>query len=163
MRPELLIRNWIATLVLIGAVGACGPLFSNGRLNLSNPQINPTSFTCPVAADAYQYPMTGAVDADNQSGSKITITSAATDATVTRLNGTWGISVGTKSGDQSVNVYPSSIGSGSKATIRFRTVWSCTNSAAKPNTYADFALVLTLTTSAGKYTVKLPSHRLKMA
>jgi hypothetical protein len=163
MRPELLIRNWIAAAILLGAVGACGPLCGNGKLNLTNPQIDPTSFTCPVAADGYQYAMNGTVDADNQSSRNITIQSAATDATVTKLNGNWGIAVGAKSGDQNVSITPSSIGSGSKARITFRTVWSCTNTATQPNTYADFSLVLTMSTSAGNYTVKLPSHRLKMA
>jgi hypothetical protein len=156
-------RRWVAAAVLIGAVGACGPVCGNGKLNLSNPNITPTSFTCPVAANSYQYDMNGTVEADNQSGNSITIKSAATDAVVTKLNGTWGIAVGTRSGDQNVNVNPKSIGSGSKATIRFKTIWSCTNTAAKPNTYADFSLVLTLVTSAGNYKITLPSHRLKMA
>lgn len=102
------------------------------------------------------------VDADNQSSSAITIKSASTDATVTKLSGSWAIPVGQKSGDQNLSFTPSSISSGSKAMLKLKTIWSCTNSTASPNTYADFALVLTLTTSAGKYSIKLPSHRLKM-
>ena len=158
----LTVRKYVLAAILVGAVGACGPFCGNGKLNLSNPHISPLSFTCPTAASGLQYLMNITVDADNQSSGKITIKSAATDATVTKLNGTWGIPVGQKSGDQNVSFVPSSIASGAKTTINLKTIWSCTNSVAAPNTYADFSLVLSLTTSAGKYSIKLPSHRLKM-
>ena len=158
----LTVRKHVVAAILVGAVGACGPLCGNGKLNLSNAQISPLSFTCPTAASGLQYPMNITVDADNQSSGKITIKSAATDATVTKLNGTWGIPVGQKSGDQNVTFTPSSIASGSKTTVKLKTIWSCTNSSAGPNTYADFSLVLTLTTSVGMYAIKLRSHRLTM-
>ena len=160
-----MIRRWIATAILVGVVGACGPLCGNGKLNLSNAHINPTSFTCPSGANNYPYDVKGTVDADNQSSNNITIKSLATSATVTRLNGSWGISVGTKSGAENVTFSPTSIGSGSKTTIKFTTPWTCTNtnSANQANTFADFALVLTVVTSAGTYRINLPSHRMKMA
>ena len=160
-----MIRRWIAAAILVGAVGACGPLCGNGKLNLSNAHINPTAFTCPSGADNYGYDVKGTFDADNQSSNNITIKSMRTDATVTKLNGSWGLSVGDKSGAENVTFSPKSIGSGSKATIKFTTPWDCTNTsgAAQSNTYADFALVLTVVTTAGTYKINLPSHRMKMA
>ena len=160
-----MIRRWIAAAILVGAVGACGPLCGNGKLNLSNAHISPAAFTCPSGADNYGYDVKGTFDADNQSSNNITIKSMRTDATVTKLNGSWGLSVGDKSGAENVTFSPKSIGSGSKATIKFTTPWDCTNTsgAAQANTYADFALVLTVVTTAGTYKINLPSHRMKMA
>ena len=148
-------RRWIAIAILVGAVGACGPLCGNGKLNLSNAQVGPSSFNCPVNATDYAYSLKGSIDADNQTSQNITIKSMTTTATVTKLNGPkWEISVGQKS-----------VSSGSKTTIKFTTGWKCTNPGTAPaNTYADFALVMTLVTSAGIYTIKLPGgHRMKMA
>ncbi len=161
-----MIRRWIAIAILVGAVGACGPLCGNGKLNLSNAQVGPSSFNCPVNATDYAYSLKGSIDADNQTSQNITIKSMTTTATVTKLNGPkWEISVGQKSGDDQVTFSPKSVGSGSKATIKFTTGWKCTNSGTAPaNTYADFARAMTLVTSSGTYTIKLPGgHRMKMA
>ena len=163
MRSHLpVVRKYLVAAILVGAVGACGPLCGNGKLNLSNAHISPLSFSCPTAASSYQYPMNINVDADNQSSGTIAIKSASTAATVTKLSGTWEVSVGQKSGDPNVTFSPSSIGAGSKTTLKLKTIWSCTNSSPGPNTYADFSIVLTLITSAGKYSIQLPSHRLRM-
>ena len=159
-------RRWIAIAILVGAVGACGPLCGNGKLNLSNAQVGPSSFNCPVNATDYAYSLKGSIDADNQTSQNITIKSMTTTATVTKLNGPkWEISVGQKSGDDQVTFSPKSVSSGSKSTIKFTTGWKCTNPGTAPaNTYADFALAMTLVTSAGTYTIKLPGgHRMKMA
>lgn len=162
MRSHLVVREYLVAAILVGAVGACGPLCGNGRLNLSNPHISPTSFSCPSNANSFEYPMNITVDADNQSSSTITIKSAATDTTVTKLSGAWDIKVGAKSGDQKLSFTPSTINAGSKATLKLKTSWSCTNTTPGANTFADFSIVLTLTTSDGKYTINLPTHRLKM-
>lgn len=163
MRHQLVTaRKFVVATFLLGAVGACGPLCGNGKLNLSNAHISPTSFSCPTSANSFQYPMNITVDADNESSSAITIRSAATDTTVTKLSGIWSMAVGAKSGDQNLAFTPSSIGAGSKTTVKLKTTWSCTNTSPGPSTYADFSIVLTLTTSNGKYSIKLPSHRLQM-
>ena len=107
--------------------------------------------------------MKGTVDADNQTTNNITIRSVATNATVTKISGSWGGKVGDKTGATDLTFSPKSIGSGSKTTINFTTPWTCTNTGATTNTYADFALVLTVVTSAGMYKINLPSHRMKMA
>lgn len=164
MRHQLVsVRRFLVATLLVGAVGACGPLCGNGKLNLSNPHINPTLFTCPTNASNLDYPMAITVDADNQSSSNINILSAATASTVTKLSGKWAIKVGDKSGDPNLGYSPKSIGAGSKTTLKLKTIWTCTNTNPAPNTYGDWSIVLSLTTSAGKYTIKLPSLRVKLA
>ncbi len=94
-----MIRGWIALAILIGAVGACGPFCGNGKLNLSNGKLNPTSFTCPLNATDYGYSIKGTFEADNQSNKDITIKSMSTTVTVVKLAGSnWSMSVGDKSG-----------------------------------------------------------------
>ena len=157
-------RRRIAIAILIGAVGACGPFCGNGKLNLSNGRLSPTSFTCPLNATDYGYFLNGTVDADNQTGKNITIKSAATNVTVVKLAGSWGLKVGDKSGASNIDFTPKSIGSGQKTTIKFVTPWNCTDAGNNTvTTYADFKVVLTMVTDAGTYDVKLPNHRMVMS
>ena len=159
-----MIRRWIAAAILIGAVGACGPFCGNGKLNLSNAKLNPTSFTCPANVSDYGYDVAGSVDADNQTGKKVTIKSMATSATVAKLAGSWAIKVGDKSGSSNVGFSPKSVDAGAKATLKFTTPWSCTDTGNnKTETYADFKLVLTVVTDIGTYKIDLPNHRMRMA
>lgn len=163
MRHRLVsVRRFLVATLLVGAVGACGPLCGNGKLNLSNPHISPMTFACPTNAFNFDYPMTITVDADNQSSNTITIKKAETDTTVTKLSGNWAIKVGAKTGDPNLDFSPSSIGAGSKTTLKLKTSWYCTNSSPGPNTYGDYAIVLTLTTSNGKYSINLPTYRVTM-
>jgi hypothetical protein len=84
---------------------------------------------------------------------------------VTKLSGgNWSISVGEKSGTDSIEFSPSSVNANSKATVKFTLPWLCTNPGGdKANTYADFKIVLTLKTDSGNYSIDLPNHRMNMA
>jgi hypothetical protein len=158
------IRRWIAIALLIGAAGACGPFCGNGKLNLSNGRLNPTSFTCPVNAQDYGYDIKGTLDADNQTGKDIDIKSMRTDVEVVKLAGTWSLQVGDKSGADTIDFSPKKIGSGEKTTLKFTTPWTCSDSGTNiVETYADFKVVLTLQTSNGTYKANLPNHRMKMS
>lgn len=157
------VRAWGAVAVLLVAVGACGPFCGNGKFNLSNPHITPTTFVCPPNSNHFGYDMQGTVDADNQTGRTVTIKSMATNSVVTHVHGAWSGAVGDKSGEPNLAFSPKSVSSGSRATLSFKTGWSCTsNPTPDPQTYADFKVVLTIVASSGTYTVTLPSHRLKM-
>ncbi len=160
-----MIRRWIALVILIGAVGACGPFCGNGKLNLSNGKLNPTSFTCPLNATDYGYSIKGTFEADNQTNKDITIKSMSTTVTVVKLaGGNWSMSVGDKSGADAIDFSPKSIKSAQKTTVNFTTPWSCTDSGNNTaDTYADFKVVLTMVTSNGTYNVNLPNHRMKMS
>ena len=160
-----MIRRWIALVILIGAVGACGPFCGNGKLNLSNGKLNPTSFTCPLNATGYEYSIKGTFDADNQTNKDIIIKAMSTTVTVVKLaGGNWSMSVGDKSGADAIVFSPKSIKSAQKTTVNFTTPWSCTDSGNNTaDTYADFKVVLTMVTSNGTYNVNLPNHRMKMS
>ena len=150
--------------ILIGAVGACGPFCGNGKLNLSNGNLTPTSFTCPLNASDYGYSIKGTLDADNQTNKDINIKSMSTTVTVVKLAGSnWSMAVGDKSGADAIEFSPRTIKSGQKTTVDFTTPWSCTDSGNNTaDTYADFKVVLTMVTSNGTYHVNLPNHRMKM-
>ena len=162
------LKNWVGTPILAVVLAGCTvfgvPLCGNGKLNLSHGTLNPTSFTCPVNAQQLGYDIKGSVDADNQMTKKITIKSVSTTAVVDKLAGNWGIAVGDKSGADNLDFSPKTIGSGQKTTVKFTTRWNCTNNGNNTQeTYADFKVQLVLETDAGKYTVNLPTHRMKMA
>jgi hypothetical protein len=151
--------------ILIAAVGACGPFCGNGKLNFSNARLNPASFTCPSGSQDYQYSINGSVDADNQTGKKITIKTVATKATIVKLAGdNWSAKVGDESGADDIDFKPGAIDSGSKVTVKFTTPWDCSDAGNNTiETYADFKLQLVMVTNNGSYTVDLPNHRMKMA
>src|SRR5256885_17218076 len=92
--------RFVVVALLVLAVGACGPFCGNGKLNLSHGTLNPTSFTCPPNANDYKYDLKGTLDADNQTGTRITVKSMATAAVVSKLAGTWGSSSGEMTGAQ---------------------------------------------------------------
>lgn len=150
--------------LLVAAVGACGPLCGNGKLNLSNGKLNPSSFTCPLDATDYGYTIDGTVDADNQTGKNITIKSVSTNVTVVKLAGSWGLKIGDMSNAPDIDFAPKSISSSQRTTVRFATPWTCTDAGNNTvETYADFKVVLTMVTDAGTYDVKLPNHRMVMS
>ena len=160
-----MIRRRIALAILIGTVVACGPFGGNGKLNFSNAKLNPTSFTCPVGSQDYQYAINGSVDADNETSKTINIKSVATAATIVKLAGEhWSANVGDTSGAQDIDFKPDKITSGSKVTLKFTTPWDCSDAGNNSvETYADFKLQLVMVTSSGTYKVDLPNHRMNMA
>jgi len=158
-------RSWVAAAFLVLVVGACGPFCGNGKLNLSNAKLNPTSFTCPSGAQNYSYDIKGTVDLDNQTSKKITIRSMSTSAQILKLVGdNWSAKVGDKSGADDIDYSPKSIASGTKAPLKFTTPWNCSNSGGNSTeTYADFKLQVVMVTDNGTYKFDLPNHRMKMA
>ena len=165
MQTRLIVRQTIVAAVLVVTVGACGPFCGNGKLNLSNPHINPASYTCASGANNFSYSINGTLGADNQTGKKVTIKSMSDQAVVSKLSGgNWSISVGEKSGSDAIKFSPASVDANSKTTVKFTLPWECTNPGGDtPNTYADFKIVLTLKTDSGNFNIDLPNHRMSMA
>lgn len=160
-----MVRQAALAALLIATIGACGPFCGNGKLNLSNAHINPTSYTCPSGSSNARYDIKGSFDADNQSGKKITFKSITDEATVAKLNGgNWSISVGEKSGTDTIQYSPGAVNANAKVTVSFTLPWQCTNPGGmQQNSYADFKLRLVLKTDSGTYNVDLPSHHMSMA
>ena len=153
----------ILVVVLAGCTVFGMPVCGNGKLNLSHADLNPKEFTCPVLGTDYKYEIKGTLDADNETNKKITVKSMATAAVVEKLAGSWGMSVGDKSGAEDIDFSPKSLDPGQKTTFKFTTPWSCTdNGNNTQETYADFKIQLIIDTDRGKYTVDLPTHRMRM-
>src|SRR5438105_241660 len=151
-----MMRRWIAVAILMGAVGACGPFCGNGKLNLSNAQLKPSSFTCPANVTDFGYDIKGSLDADNQTNKSITIKSMTSSAKVVALKGNWAIKVGDESGANDIQFSPKTLNSGSKTTVKFTTPWHCTDAGNNTTeTYADFKIVLSIETSSGIYKIDL--------
>src|SRR5437868_8965526 len=132
-------RRWLAAAILVGAVGACGPLCGNGKLNLANAHIQ-AAYTCPLGSSQSTYNVTGSVDADNQTGSTVTIKSMSLTATVLDIGTRWGAPVGSKSTVSDFPFNPKSINSGSKTTIKFSSPWNCSDPEGNTGSYADFSI-----------------------
>ena len=122
----------------------------------------PASFSCPAGSENYKYDLDGTVDADNQSNSAVTIKSMSSSSTVTAKHGNWKGAVGDKSGADNLKFSPGSVPAGARTTIKFISPWNCSNSVSGVSTYADFAVVLSVVTSAGTFKLNL-KHRLAMA
>jgi hypothetical protein len=163
-----ILKNWVGIPALVLLLAGCTvlgiPVCGNGKLNLSNGNLNPKEFICPSLAKDYSYDIKGTLDADNQTRNKITVKSMSTAAVVQKLAGSWAVSVGDKSSAENIEFSPKTIESGQKTTFTFTTPWSCTNDGNNTQeTYADFKIQLVIDTDHGKYTVDLPSHRMRMA
>lgn len=156
--------RWIPVALLILAVGACGPFCGNGKLNLSNAHVT-SNYTCPVNADNKTYNVDGSVDADNQTNGTVTIRAMTMDTTVTGIKGNWGNeTLGNKNTATIAPFSPTKVSAGSKATIKFTTQWTCSDpGTGNKGLYADFAVTLTLDTTAGKLKIDAGKHRLSMA
>jgi hypothetical protein len=162
------LKKWLGSPILIIILGGCQvfgmPLCGNGKLNLSHADLSPKEFTCPLDSTDYTYNIKGTLEADNQTNKKITVKSMATAAVVDKLAGNWGMAVGDKSAADDIDFSPRRIDPGQKTTFKFSTPWSCTdNGNNTQDTYADFKIQLIVDTDHGKYTVALPTHRMKMA
>ena len=150
--------------LLLAAFAVFGfAMVGNGKLNLSHANLSPREFICPELAKDYSYTIKGTLDADNETRNKITVRSMSTAAVVEKLAGNWGMAVGDRSGAEEIGFSPKTIDPGQKITFNFTTPWSCTNEGTNTQeTYADFKIQLTIDTDHGKYTVDLPTHRMRM-
>jgi hypothetical protein len=161
------LKNWVGIPALVLLLAGCTvlgiPVCGNGKLNLSHANLNPTEFICPELANNYSYNLKGTLDADNQTGNKITVKSMSTAAVVEKLAGSWALAVGDKSGAEQIEFSPKIIEAGQTTTFKFTTPWSCTNEGDNTQeTYADFKIQLIIDTDHGMYTVDLPTHRMRM-
>ncbi|HET7419350.1 MAG TPA: hypothetical protein VFL27_03115 [Candidatus Dormibacteraeota bacterium] len=122
------------------------------------------TFRCPLNADNLSYHVDGSVGADNQTGGTVTIRSITMDTKVTGIKGNWGNEALGRTSTSDISPFsPKTVNAGSKATIKFTTVWTCSDpGTGNAGLYADFAITLTLDTSAGKLKIGANKHRLEM-
>ena len=138
--------------MLAAAVGACAPICGIGsHLTLGNARVD-SSYTCPKQVTNHPYDVNATIDADNFTNNTVTIRSIAETDTAVAIHGDWNGEVGVKGGGIVASYSPKNIGSGSKATIRFKIPFECTDQGTiSSSTYGDFAFAFTVTTSSGTF------------
>src|SRR6266704_1415049 len=140
------------TCLVAAAVGACAPICGIGsHFTLSSARVDST-YTCPKQVTNHPYDVNATIDADNFTNNTVTIRSIAETDTAVAIHGQWNGEVVAK-GSGTVTTYsPRSISAGSKATIRFKIPFQCTDQGTiSSSTYGDFAFAFTVTTSAGRF------------
>jgi hypothetical protein len=142
----------VPTCLLAAAVGACAPICGIGsHLTLSNARVD-SSYTCPKQVTNHPYDVNATIDVDNFTNNAVTIRSIAETDTAVAVHGDWNGELGAKGGGSVADYSPRSISAGSKATIRFKIAFQCTDQGTiSSSTYADFRFAFTVTTSAGTY------------
>lgn len=148
-----------ATLVV--AMAACAPVCGiGGKFTLANAHVD-AAFNCPNPATRYAYDVHVTMDATNTTSKSVAIKSISETWKNVAVHGTWTGTLG-EHGTNMVTTYsPTTLASGSSATIRFAIPFQCTNSGPAVLTYGDFSFSFKVATSAGNYTIKSQNtHRL---
>jgi len=152
-------------LVLLGVLAitmvACGPAGGTGNFSVGNARVDP-AFSCPNPADNFAYDVHGTLDADNATGSAISIDSMSSTTTTVATHGSWLGQLGETDEERDLQYSPSTVGAGSKATIHFTIPFGCTDTPHDGvlDTYGEFAIHISVVTSAGTFELDANKHRL---
>lgn len=140
--------RWLACALVLAA---CGP-FCSSSFTLTNPSVDATH-TCPADANGAAYDLNATIAADNQTSTSVAIRSATAVMVVSTVHGRWLQAVGFRYDAGEVPVSPGSVGPGSKATLKLTIHSACSNNAHQgtADNYADYAVDLTVRTSAGDF------------
>jgi hypothetical protein len=143
------------------AMVACGPAGGAGKFMIGNARVDP-AFTCPNPADNFAYDVHGTIDADNSTGSTVTIESISSTTTTVATHGSWLGQMGETDEEPDLQYSPSTVGAGSKATVHFTIPFGCSDTPHQGvlDTYGEFAVHITVVTSAGTFELDANKHRL---
>jgi hypothetical protein len=138
-----------AVLLLCGCGG--GP--STG-FTLSNASVQP-NFICPAAAASTVYGLQATVAGRNSTSSAVTIRSVSAVMTVVAVNGGWLQEVGYRYETSNVQFSPDRVAAGAGATLTLTIPSACTNHKTGGTlSYAEYAVALTVVTSAGTFKIE---------
>ena len=142
-------------------IAACGPAALTGKFTVANAKVDP-AFTCPNPADNFAYDVHGTIDADNSTGSKVTIDSISSTTTTVATHGSWLGQMGETDEEPDLEYSPNSVVSGSKATIHFTIPFVCTDTPHEGvlDTYGEFSVHVLVMTSGGTFELDANRHRL---
>ena len=103
------------------------------------------------------------IDADNGTGSQVTIQSMSSTTTTVATHGSWLGPLGEIDDESDLLFSPNSVGSGSKTTVHFTIPFGCTDTphVGILDTYGEFAVHVSVVTSAGTFELDANRHRLK--
>jgi hypothetical protein len=154
-------QTGIAILIAASSIAAsCG--FGPTNFALSNSAVDP-SYQCPVGASNTTYDLHATVHMENGTPNTVSIKSVAAVMTLVAKKGMWLEQLGDKYTASNVTFTPVSIGGGASATLRVTIPSSCTNGKTPTggSGYGEYLVAITVTTSAGTYTIKSANrHRI---
>ena len=140
------------------ALAACTPICGIGaKFTLSNARVD-GNYDCPYPSQNRPYDVHASIDASNSFGSAVTIKSISESDELVATAGNWEGPKTAKGGSQVSDYSPSSVASGSNATIKFAISFQCTNSGPTVITYGEFSFKFTLVTSSGTYAIAAGNH-----
>ena len=151
--------------IVVGAVGACTPVCGIGdsKFSLSGAHVLDSVYTCPIPSNHRSYDINGTVAANNPTGKPVSISSVSTVMTVVAKTPDWSAAVGDTYETADISFSPKSIGSGSKATLKFAIPGWCSDSqhTGRTDTHADYTVAVTVVTSTGTFKLNTNNrHRL---
>jgi hypothetical protein len=153
-----------AVVIAIGSLAAfsCG---GPSTFTLTGASVD-ASYQCPVGANNSTYVLHATIDVTNGTSNTVTIKSVGVVMTLVAVKGTWLEQVGDKYTASNVTFVPSSFGSGASGTVRVTIPSACSNgkTSTPRSSYGDYAVALTVETSAGTYTIQSANrHRIQPA
>jgi hypothetical protein len=139
-------------IAILPAVGGC--FGSPGAFALSGATVD-SSHSCPAGATNAAYDLHGTIDGHNGTSSSVSITSVSAAMTLADSHGGWLQQVGYRYLAGNVAFAPNRVASGSNAALKVTVPSACTNPAKSGGSasYGDYAVVLTVVTSAGTFKI----------
>jgi hypothetical protein len=140
------------TVLLLANSCAFGP---GADFTLRNAAVESTH-ACPSGSSNALYDLYATMDSHNGTSSAVAIKAVSAVMTLAAIHGGWLEQVGYRYEAGTVAFAPTSVPAGSDATLRVTIPSACTNpsTSGRPLSYGDYALVLTVTTSAGTFKVE---------
>jgi hypothetical protein len=132
---------------------SCG--FGPSTFALSNASVDPT-YQCPNGASNSPYDVHATVHTDNGTSNTVAIQSVTAVLTLVATKGTWLEPLGDRYTASNVTFTPASVAGGASATLHVTIPSACTNGKTPTggSSYGEYSVALTVTTSAGTYTVQ---------
>lgn len=146
-------QTGIAIVIAAASIAAsCG--FGPTTFALSKAAVDPT-YQCPIGASNTAYDLHATVHVDNGTSNTVSIKSVAAVMTLVATKGTWLEQLGDKYTASNVTFTPVSIGGGASATLHVTIPSACTNGKTPTggSGYGEYSVAMTVTTSAGTYTI----------
>ncbi len=151
-------------LALVAVVGACSGS-QPSTFTVTDASVDPT-YSCPSGASNAPYDLHATVDVRNGTSGTVTIQSVTAEMKLASVRGSWLEKVGDVYDAGSATFSPSTVGSGSSASIKVVIPSSCTSDRYESggNSSGDYAVTMHLMTSAGSFSVTAKNqHEIRAA
>jgi hypothetical protein len=137
----------------MSVIASCG--FGPSTFTLNGASVDPT-YQCPTGATNSPYELHASIDIRNGTSNTVSIKSVAAVMTLVAVKGTWLEQLGDRYTASNVTFTPSSVGAGANGTMHVTIPSACTNgkTPTSGSGYGEYSVGLTVTTSAGTYTIQ---------